>query len=96
VITLNSKIFADNKKSFNPEVQTGYCKPLKRHIKLFNANNEFIGAITCHKVLALATRQDSGAYWFSYGDIKEIGKYDKYSRQSEDINNALRYFNVNT
>lgn len=97
MIELNGKKFALNNKEFTDSLFhksggtcVGYYKVNKKTISLMDHNREKVGVITCHKVLARATKQDNGKYWYSYGDIDIIGKYDSYMKESEEIQ-ALVY-----
>ena len=82
MIKLNSKKFAESEKEFTNSLFekdgtcVGYAKRLKRKIKLMDHNKELIGVIAKNNVLGLATKQKDGKYWYSYGDIPLIGKYE--------------------
>ena len=95
MITLNNKKLAKNDKEFIDSLFhkdgtcVGYYKPLKNKVKIFNMQKELVGVITKNRVLAKASKQDNGKYWYSYGDIGIIGGYDSYIDQYEDIKKAL-------
>jgi len=100
MIILNGKKFALNNKEFTESVFTaggtctGYYKPLKKQIKLYDTTKKLIGVITNRGVLAKATIQENKKYWYSYGTIKEIGEFASYSIMTSDINNALEDNNI--
>ena len=50
----------------------GYAKRYKKQIVLQDHNKVKVGVITCHGVIAKATKVDNG-WWYSYGDIDLIG-----------------------
>ena len=95
MIVINNKKFALNDSEFTDSLFKsggtciGYYKPLKNQIKLFDMNNNLVGSITKHKVLAKATKQDNGKYWYSYGTIDIIGEHESYRQQINDIEFAL-------
>lgn len=91
MIILNGKKFARNEKEFTDSLFEkegtccGYYRPYKNQVSLFDHNKNKIGAVTRSKVLALATRQDNGKYWYSYGDIPLIGEFSSYSEQCKQV-----------
>ena len=101
MITLNSKKFAETEKEFINSLFeiggtcVGYAIERKDRIVLTDHNKNRIGVITKHRVLALATKQDNGKYWYSHGDINIIGKYGSYANQVKDIDCALTKCNIN-
>jgi len=90
MITLNNKHFAENETEFTNSLFApggtcaGYAKRLKRHIKLYDHNKELIGVINKHGVLCRAIKTDNG-YWYSYGDIKQVGRWRSYLNQCDTI-----------
>lgn len=100
MLILNGKKFAENEKEFTDslfstgETCVGYVKPYKRQAILLDHQKNRIGAITCHRCLLCATKASDGKYWYSFADIKAIGKYEKYSEQCDDIDEALRKFGI--
>jgi len=100
VLTLNGKKFALNNKEFTESVFkpngtcSGYYKPLKKQIKLYDTAKKLIGVITNQGVLAKATIQENGKYWYSYGTIEEIGNHHSYAAQKEEIEKALENNNI--
>jgi len=97
MLLLNGNKFALNDKEFNDTLfqvggtAVGYYRPLKSQIKLFNIQKKLIGTITENRVLAKATfQEDTQKYWYSYGTIKEVGEYDSYIKQVDDIEAALK------
>lgn len=84
-LKFNEKTFTKNRINGNA---VGYYKVFKKTIGLYNVNNEKIGVVTKNRVLAKATKTDNG-YWYSYGNIEEIGNYESYIKECDDINRAL-------
>lgn len=91
MITLNGKNFAENEKEFINSLFdkggtcVGYAKTNKNEVILSDHNKQRVGVITKHNVLAKATKQDNGKYWYSYGDIDLVGKYDSYMQEKEEV-----------
>jgi hypothetical protein len=93
MITLNGKRFAENENEFLDSLFqagttcAGYARRLKRHIKLFDMQKNLVGVVTCHGVLAAATPVEGrpGRYWYNHADIDLIGRYERYSQCSEEI-----------
>lgn len=87
-LTFNGKTFT----AAGLEPGTGGCyRVRRRQIDLLRADTEaLIGAVTVHGVLACATLQPDGKYWFSYADIDEIGSYSSYLQEVDEIAAALR------
>ena len=100
MLILNGNKFARSEKEFtNSLFETGstcvgFYKPLKSQIKLFDHNHNLVGVITKHKVLAKATQQACGKYWYSYGDIGLIGRYDSIIDQYNEVQQALYDNNI--
>lgn len=99
MLSFNGKKFAVNDEEFtnslfNPGgTCTGYYRVNKKTVTIMNQRKEKIGVVT-NNVLGCATKQDNGKYWYSYADIKEIGSYDSYIDQSNDIDNAMALLNT--
>ena len=100
MIELNGKKFAANDKEFTESVFhksgscVGYYRVNKHTVSLMNHQREKVGVITCHRVLAKATRQEDGKFWYSYGDIKEVGPYESYAQQTQEIESVLKKHNI--
>jgi len=62
----------------------GFYKVNRKSISILNLQKEKIGVIS-NNVLARATRQDGGRFWYSYGDVDIIGKYQSFSDYQEEI-----------
>ena len=96
MIELNGKKFARNDKEFTNSLFAkggtcvGYYRPYKKSIALMDQHKNRIGVITANRVLACATKQENGKYWYSYADIDLIGRYESYAEQSKDILAALK------
>ena len=99
MITLNGKQFARNDSEFTDSLFTsggtcaGYYKPNKRSISLLDMQKNKVGVITNRGVLACATKRDNG-YWYSYGDIDLIGRYESYMQQVDESLAALEAANI--
>jgi hypothetical protein len=91
MITLNGKKFALNEKEmvnslFQPGgTCVGFYKVNKRSVTIQDHNHNKVGMVTIHRVLVKATKHDGDRYWYSYGDIDIIGKFDTYSNECRDI-----------
>jgi len=94
MIILNGKKFAQNDKEFSESLfdPTGTCVGFYRRYKcsvvLFNPQRQRIGAINRHRVLCKATPSDGG-YRYSYGTIPEIGEYESYAAEQEEMASVL-------
>ena len=92
MIILNGKAFAESDSEFtdslfnpiNGHTCTGYDKRLKRQIKLLDHQKNLIGVINKYGALVKATKRPKG-YWYSYGDIDQIGRYESVVKLSNDI-----------
>ena len=99
MITLNGKKFAKNEQEFTDSLFSkggtcsGYYKVYKTKINLYDHNMNLIGVIA-NKVLAKATKQDNGKYWYSYGTPDIIGDYDNYSQESAEVSNITYEHNL--
>ena len=95
MITLNGKKFARDEEEFTNSLFekggtcSGYYRVYKKSVALLDHNKNKIGVVTLSKVLALATRQDNGKYWYSYGDIDLIGKFPSYSEKCRQVENIV-------
>ncbi len=100
MIILNDKKFALNDNEFiNSLFQTGgtctgYYKVNKRSIMLLNIQREKIGIINKHGVLCCATIQKDDIWWYSYTTINEIGEYNSYMTQCNEIESILQKHNI--
>jgi len=99
MITLNNKKFAANDKEFVDSIFTkqtcvGFYRAYKNVINLMDHQHNKIGVITKHKVLALATKLDTGKFRYSYGDIPLIGPYESYMNQCNEVEQALKDCNI--
>ena len=99
MIILNGKKFAENEEEFiNSLFQqggtcVGYIKPYKKTIAILDHQKNKVGVITCNKVMARADKQNKG-YWYSYGDIDIVGRYDSYAQQCDEIEATLDHFRI--
>ena len=97
MLILNGKKFAANNNEFVSSLLksggtcNGYYKPLKNRVKLFDAQMNLIGSITCYNVLA----KYNGKYkTWSHGTIDEIGLFNSPIDESVQISNILTQFNI--
>jgi len=87
MISINNKKFAESENESldslfkGTSTCVGYAKRLKRQIKLFDHQKKLVGIINRFGVLCLATKQDNGKYWYSYGDIDIIGRYPSFEAE---------------
>jgi hypothetical protein len=89
-LTFNGKSFVAGAKALATDsAATGYYVAKKRKIELFSRDNELAGVVTCHGVLACASKMADGKTWFSYADIKIIGPYASYRQHCDEISAAL-------
>ena len=95
MITLNNKKLARNDEEFIDSLFkaggtcVGYYRPNKVSITILDHNKVKVGVINKHGVLCKATKQSTGKYWYSFGDIDIIGKGASYSAMQDDIQAAL-------
>lgn len=95
MLILNGSKFALNENEFKNSLFEsggtciGYYRPNKKTITLLDHNKKKIGVITHYGVLACATKQDNGKWWYSHATIDQIGQYTSYKQQIEEINKAL-------
>ncbi len=89
MITLNGKTFAENPSEFGHDC-AGYARANRLSITLQNRSKEKIGVINRHGCLCLASKLASGQWWYSYGDIKEIGEFSSYGKREEEIREAMK------
>ena len=100
MISLNGKLFAANDDEminslFNVGgTCTGYYKRYAKSVNILNMKKEKIGVINRYGVLCKATKLDNGKWWYSYGDIPEVGKWDKYSEYVNETKTVLEKDNV--
>ena len=98
MLTLNGKKFARTDSEFTESLFdpsgtcVGYFRPRGHLIELQNMQRERIGVINAHGVLCRATRLEDGRFWYSYGDISEIGRYESYADSVNEPAAALREF----
>jgi len=96
IILNNTKFVKNNSKLVDTLFQEGgtakgYYKAFKAKVELFDLQNNLIGVITKHKVLARASKmKDKNAYWYDYGTIPLIGEYKSYLKSCEEIEKALK------
>ena len=97
MLILNGKKFASNNKEFvlsllkSGGTCIGYYKPFKNRVKLFDAQMNLIGSITCYNVLA---KYNSRYKTWSYGTIDEVGAFNSPIDESTQISNILTQFNI--
>ena len=87
-LAISDKEFTDSLFS-NGGTCGGYYKVLKNKVKVFNMQNELSGVITKHGVMLRATKVEGGKYWYSHGDISNIGSYNSYGEEYDDIKTCL-------
>lgn len=90
MITLNGKNFAETDSEFSSHNCVGFAKRNSKSITLTDKNKNKIGVINCHGVLCRADKLDNGSWWYSYGDIDLIGRYDSYMQEREEIRVAMK------
>jgi hypothetical protein len=97
MIKLNGKKFAANNKEFvlsllkSGGTCNGYYKPLKNRVKLFDAQMNLIGSVTCYNVLAKYNKAHKN---WSHGVINEVGVFTSAIEESKQITNILAQFNI--
>jgi len=95
MLTLNGKRFAENENEFIDSLFhaggtcVGYARKNKLSIVLLDHNKARVGVINRHGVLCRADKRD-GAYWYCYGDIDIIGRYESYIQQVNEGADAIR------
>ena len=95
MITLNNKKFARNDKEFTDSLFskggtcTGYYKVNRKSVAIMDMQGEKVGVIA-NNVLAKASKQDNGKYWYSYGDVDIIGTFESYSSQYDDVKSVMQ------
>lgn len=100
MIELNGSKFAANKEEFISSLFksggtcSGFYKPMKNRIRLFNPQMIEVGSITCYAVLAKCDILKDSKKWYSYGEIKEVGKCEDFAQQNREMNNLLSQFNI--
>ena len=81
MIILNSVKFAENENEIidslfsDSGTCSGYAKRLKHKIKLFDLQENLIGAINQWGVLVKVTKVEKG-YWYTLANIELLGEYD--------------------
>lgn len=88
MITLNGAIFGSGPKSLTNDM-TGFYRRFPRSLVLFNREGLRIGVINRHGVLCRAKMMSDGKWWYSYGDVDGIGRWERYSEQVEQCLAAL-------
>ena len=100
MITLNGQKFARNNREFTESLFSpggtcvGYYKPMKRVIYLLDMHGERIGVINGEGVLAKATRQLDGRFWYSYATPTLVGEYASHAHELEECRAALAHLKV--
>ena len=100
MISLNGKLFAANDDEMinclfiGGGTCSGYYKRNAKSVTLMSMQKEKIGVINANGVLCKATKLDNGKWWYSFGDIKEIGRYDSYMQQVNEPETVLKKDNV--
>ena len=99
MITLNGKQFAKNDNEFTNSLFkrggtcVGFYKANKRSITLYDIQRNKIGVINREGVLASATKQDDGNYWYSYANPSIIGEYD-YKQQMGEVTGIMETYKI--
>lgn len=97
MIILNGKKFAENNKEaiktlFDPEgTFVGFYKRNKNSITLYDHQMNRIGGINHDNVLFKTTKQADGTLWHSYATIEQIGPYNSWVQQCEEVREALHH-----
>jgi len=100
MITLNGNKFAANDTEFTSSLSStggicvGFYKAYKNTINILDMQKVKVGIITKHKVLALATKQADGKWWYSHGDITLVGVYANLYDKYNDIDSALEQLKI--
>ena len=95
MIILNGKKFAQNDNEFTDSLFNkggtcvGYYRKYKKSISLLDHNKEKVGIINSDYVLAKATKQDDGRYWYSFANPSIVGEYDSYIEQQNNVQNTF-------
>lgn len=95
MITLNGKRFALNDAELTASLFdkagtcVGYYKRSKGSVILMDMQKERIGVINSQGVMGCATKLENGRYWYSYGEIPLVGRYESYARQVDEAATAL-------
>ena len=95
MLILNGKKFARTESEFVSSLFeaggtcVGYYKATARQIFLMNHQKERVGVISPSGVLASATRQPDGRYWYSYGKPALVGEYASHAQEREECRAAL-------
>ena len=75
---------------FNPDATcVGYYRANGTSIALMDHQRNKVGVINFRGVLARADKQEDGRYWYSYGDIDIIGRYDSFMQSVEEPKDVL-------
>jgi hypothetical protein len=99
MIILNGKQFAKNDDEFTNSLFkrggtcVGFYKANKRSVTLYDMQRNKIGVINRYGVLASATKQNDGKYWYSYATPKVIGEYD-YKQQRAEVEAIMEAYNI--
>lgn len=98
MITINNKKFAETEKEFAElsdagATCSGYAIRSRTKITLQNRRKEKIGLINKYGVLCKAAKLDSGKYFYSYGQIEEIGPigYAEKNKQIDQLAVSRRF-----
>lgn len=100
MLILNGKKFAANAREFTEALFIpggtcqGYYRARKTGIDLLDLQQNKVGVITRRRVLAKATKQPNGRYWYSYGDVDLVGPYQSYQQQCREVELALEAHNI--
>jgi len=108
MVILNGKKFAETDSEFTDSLFdkeggtcVGYIKGNKKTATILNMQKKKVGVITCHRVMAKATKlsdilKDPNAkgYSYSYGDIDIVGRYESYRQEVEDIDKVIDKYNL--
>ncbi len=99
MITLNNKRFAADDTEFTNSLFnaggtcSGYYKRLKDgSIAIMDMQKNRIGVINKAGVMGRCDKKDNGRYWYSYGDIDIIGRYESYAAQVNEAQAALHNY----
>ena len=96
MITLNGNNFAANDKEFVNSLFTtggtcaGYYKVNSKSINILNMQKEKVAVINGHGLLCKATKTNDGKWWYNFGDIKEVGKYESYIQKVNEPKAILK------
>lgn len=88
MISINGKKFAENDEEMRSSILqsggtcVGFVKRTKRSVMILDHQKRRVGVINQEGVIGAATLTKDGQWWYSYADVKIIGRFEKYSEQA--------------